>query len=107
MERLACELSDRIVAVGLQAGSLGIDECRPSHPVSLLHIHGNADTNHPIDGGRGTTGISGVDFQSARTSMSDYAAADGCPVAALVAADDTNPDQTVSTWSPCGDPRRG
>lgn len=101
--RLACELSDRIVAVGLQSGSLGIDECRPDHPVSLLHIHGDADTNHPIDGGQGTTGISGVDFRSARTSVSDFAAVDGCPAPAVVATDATNRDLTVSTWSPCAD----
>jgi polyhydroxybutyrate depolymerase len=101
--RLACELSERIVAVGLQSGSLGIDGCRPDHPVSLLHIHGNADTNHPIDGGYGTTSISGVDFRSARTSVSDFAAADGCPAQAVVATDATNRDLTVSTWSPCAD----
>ncbi len=37
--RLACELSDRIAAVGLQAGGLMIDECAPERPGSLLHIH--------------------------------------------------------------------
>lgn len=101
--RLACELSDRIVAVALQAGSLGVDECAPEHAVSLLHLHGAADTNHPIDGGKGTTGISGVDFHSARTSVRDFAAADGCPAEPTVETDPTNPDVTVSTWSPCND----
>ncbi len=45
---LACELSDRIVAVGLQSGGLGLASCDPAQPVSLLHIHGTADTNVPI-----------------------------------------------------------
>ncbi len=100
--RLACELSDRIAAVALQAGSLGVDDCAPEHPVSLLHLHGTADTNHPIDGGRGSTSISGVDFHSARTSVRDFAAADGCPATPTFTADPSNPDLTISTWTPCG-----
>lgn len=50
--RLACEASDLFAGIGLQAGTLSIDTCTPSHPVSLLHIHGTADENLPIDGER-------------------------------------------------------
>ena len=35
--RLACELSDRIVAVGLQAGTIGIQNCAPSSPITAAH----------------------------------------------------------------------
>jgi len=42
--RLACERADRIAAVGIQAGSIEIPSCRPSRPVSVLAIHGNADS---------------------------------------------------------------
>jgi len=99
--RLACELSDRVAAVALQAGSLGVEGCDPEHPVSLLHLHGAADTNHPIDGGQGGTSISGVDFHSARTSVRDFAAADGCPGTPIVEVDSVNRDLTISTWTPC------
>ena len=58
--RLVCEAADVFVAAAGQAGTLGVDACDPAAPISFLHIHGAADTNIPIDGGRGQ-GISGVD----------------------------------------------
>ena len=60
--RLACELSDRIVGIGVVAGTLGIDDCAPTQPVSVMHIHGTADQNLPIDGGVGPKSVAGVDF---------------------------------------------
>ena len=98
--RLACELSDRIVAIGVQAGSLGIDECAPSHPVALLHVHGLADTNHPIDGGAGT-GVSGVEFRSGREAVRTLAELNRCDVEPNVVKVPPNPDLEVSTWSDC------
>jgi len=98
--RLACELSDRIVAIGVQAGSLGIDDCRPSESVSVLHIHGLSDTNHPIDGGVGT-GVSGVDFRSARVAVRTLAELDGCDSEPLIDLVASKPDLGVSTWSNC------
>lgn len=99
--RLACELSDRIVAIGIQAGSLGIDRCNPSQPVSVLHIHGTADTNHPIDGGVGT-GVSGVAFRAASAAVEAMAVANGCPAPPVTTTGDANPDLTATTWSDCG-----
>ena len=99
--RLACELADRIVAVGLQAGTLGVGGCAPSDPVSLLHIHGEADTNLPIDGGIGVDSISGVDFTSPRSAVQAFAIADGCAVDPTVTVDTANADLTISTWSRC------
>ena len=89
--RLACELSDRIVAIGLQAGSLGINECEPSQPVSVLHLHGTADENHPIEGGIGANSISDTDFRSAAYSVETAAAAMGCEVSPTDSIDATNP----------------
>ena len=99
--RLACELSDRIVAVALQAGSLGIDSCTPTAPVALLHIHGTADANHPIEGGVGEKSIAGVDFRSADFSVRTTAAAMGCVSEPSRSTDAGNPDLAVSTWAPC------
>ncbi|MEY3360480.1 MAG: hypothetical protein RL531_199 [Actinomycetota bacterium] len=98
--RLACELSDRIVAIGLQAGSLGVDTCAPSHPVSVFHLHGTADTNHPIAGGTGT-GISGVVFRPARAAVDALANANHCTGTPKVAVDPSNSEVTSTTWSPC------
>ncbi len=100
--RLACELSDRIVAAGLQSGTLEIDRCAPSQPVSLLHLHGTADTNLPIDGGRGADSIAGVDFVSPRKSIGTFAVADGCTTATVEAIiDPVNPDVTIRDWTDC------
>jgi polyhydroxybutyrate depolymerase len=99
--RLACELSDRLAAVGLQAGSLGIEECSPSQPVSLLHIHGTADRNHPIDGGVGTNSISNVDYRSAMFSSTAVAAAMGCESEPTTNVDAANPDLGISSWTSC------
>lgn len=51
--RLACELSDRIAAIGPVSGTVGVDHCRPARPVSVIHFHGTADPYEPYKGGRG------------------------------------------------------
>ncbi len=98
--RLACELSDRIVAIGVQAGSLGVDACAPSLPVSVFHVHGTADTNHPIDGGRGT-GIANVEFRSARVAVATMAKVAGCADGSVLSSAPSNADLKVATWSGC------
>ena len=61
--RLACELADKIVAIGVQAGALEVQPCHPALPVAAIEIHGTADQNIPIDGGKGSAGISQADFR--------------------------------------------
>jgi polyhydroxybutyrate depolymerase len=51
--RLACELSERIAAIGPVAGTLGLDHCKPSRAVSVIHFHGTGDAFEPYKGGRG------------------------------------------------------
>lgn len=66
--RLACELSGRIAAVAVSAGSLAnqdlsvepaeeIFECSPPRPVSILHIHGLQDACVPYEGGETRAGV--------------------------------------------------
>lgn len=98
--RLACELSDVIVAIGVQSGSLGVDRCTPSKPVSVIHIHGTADENHPIDGGRGTNGISGVTFRSAIDGVEAFATAEHLTRAERDEASPTNPEVLITRWGP-------
>lgn len=48
--RLACELSDKIAAIGPVAGALNM-ECKPAHPVSVIIFHGTADQHILYEGG--------------------------------------------------------
>ena len=98
---LACDLADRIVAVGLQSGTMKIDTCAPTSGVSLLHIHGTADSNLPIDGGSGANSIANVDFNSPRLTVKTFAVADGCAAEPTAGTDATNPDLSVNTWTGC------
>ena len=50
--RLACE-SDRFAAVGPVAGAQLVD-CAQRRPVSIMHIHGTADTVVPFEGAAGS-----------------------------------------------------
>lgn len=99
--RLACELADTIVAVGVQSSTLELAPCRPAQPVSLLHIHGTADRNLPIAGGKGDQGISGLAFNPPIDGIRTMARADGCPAQPVETTVPQNADLTIDTWSPC------
>jgi polyhydroxybutyrate depolymerase len=101
--RLACELSDVIVAIGLQSSSLEVDGCAPSRPVSVLHVHGTADAAVPIDGGLGPEGVSGVDWRVPLDGAASFAELIGCPPDPARTTDEANADLTIDTWRPCDD----
>lgn len=44
---LACNLADRIAAVGVSAGYNATGSCNPAVPISVVHIHGTNDVNVP------------------------------------------------------------
>lgn len=94
--RLACELSERIAAVGSVAGSLEAGACSPERPVSVLMIHGDADTNHPLEGGQGPQSIADVAFNSVATTMETMRVAMGCSENTQVTRD---LDITVTKWA--------
>jgi polyhydroxybutyrate depolymerase len=63
--RLACELSDRVTGIAPNAAYLvdrdldaspprELFRCEPVRPVPVMHMHGDADTCAPMDGGRST-----------------------------------------------------
>jgi polyhydroxybutyrate depolymerase len=95
--RLGCEASDVFSAVVPVAGSLEIDRCAPTKPVALLAIHGDADRNHPIDGGTGDRSISNVAYRAMSTSLVMWTAAMGCTSSSDAVA---GPIRTT-TWSGC------
>lgn len=82
--RLAAELSDRIAAIASVAGPMCIDECRPTRPVSVLHIHGTDDKFVPYEGGVGEQIRFVPPFQSVEQSIKAWVKANGCPQTPLV-----------------------
>lgn len=96
--RLACELSAKIAAIGAVAGSLEVPGCSPSRPVAVLLIHGDADQNHPIDGGVGPDSVSGVPFNSVADTMETVREAMGCSSAPTVSVSGAI---TTTDWQGC------
>ena len=53
VSRLGCLLSDRLAAIAPVAGDDGLfPGCQPTHPLSVLEIHGSADASVPYDGSK-------------------------------------------------------
>ncbi|OPY75328.1 MAG: Esterase PHB depolymerase [Syntrophorhabdus sp. PtaU1.Bin058] len=50
--RLACELSDKIAAIGPVAGALNVKDCNPAYPVSVVIFHGKFDDHVRYNGGK-------------------------------------------------------
>lgn len=50
--RLACELSDKIRAIAPNSGQRVFQDCHPSRPVPVMHIHGTADPCALYGGGQ-------------------------------------------------------
>ncbi len=75
--RLACEMSDQFKAVASVAGTDNDFNCRPSRPVSIMHIHALNDENVPFGGGNGQ-GLLGskVNFTSVAATISKWVAID-------------------------------
>ena len=50
---LACYLSDRVTAIAPVSGLMWYEtrnDCEPTHPTAVLHIHGTRDNDRPYDG---------------------------------------------------------
>ncbi|MGB7538088.1 MAG: PHB depolymerase family esterase [Anaerolineales bacterium] len=75
--RLACEMADRIAAIGPVSGTQNVSECHPSQPVSVIHFHGTADRMVPLEGGYGE-GASGFSFAPVKDSIGFWIEADRC-----------------------------
>jgi polyhydroxybutyrate depolymerase len=51
--RFACERADLVAGVAAVGGTMAVEACAPSRPVSVLMIHGGADEHVPLAGGTG------------------------------------------------------
>jgi polyhydroxybutyrate depolymerase len=105
--RLAAELPDRIAAVAAVAGTLAVDDVRPSRPVPVLHFHGTADSIVPWRGpGGGTPGF--LSFKSVKETVRIWCEADGCPAEpVLMDEPDTAEDGTTVVRRTYGPGRAG
>ena len=94
-ERAACELADRVAAIADVIGALLV-ECNPSQPVSVIAIHGTADTRIPIDGGG--LGCQDAPCPAVDDTMQRWRQLDGCTGDPTV-TDDASIHET--TWESC------
>jgi polyhydroxybutyrate depolymerase len=99
--RLACDHADVVAAVVSAAGAgLPDDDCRPSRPVTVLQIHGDADSVIRYAGAtKEDAGFLGAGYPGAEETVRGWArrngctepARDGAPVDLAVAADVNRP----------------
>ncbi len=105
--RLASTLSDKLAAIGVTAGSIGLIDDRgdtlriaqPPHPVSVIHFHGLADPSVPYHGGPESDGPNNI--VSVKNSIAFWVSADHC--ASTVASRTVSADKNVivDSYRPC------
>ena len=110
--RLACELSDRIVAIAPVVGAMPVNlasSCRPARSVSILFINGTDDPLVPWEGGEVRFGHQRLGkILSVPETVSTWVRHDACPsLSEQTKAPDTDPyDGTrirKDVYSPCDD----
>jgi len=95
--RLACELSDRIAAIGPVAATQILDDqkvCRPAKSVPLIHFHGTADRLNPYDGGSTAAGFK---YVAVKDAIGFWAEKNACPAPARTESGNIRRD----LYAPC------
>ena len=95
--RLGCEMPDTFAAIAPVAGLLVFDPCRPSEPVSLLHVHGAEDQFFPLEGPVSNP-FDDKPFPAVLSGVETWVAADGCPIPPQVEGDGAT---THTVYAPC------
>ncbi len=91
--QMACDHADQIAAIVSLAGAMYPDlkKCTPTEPVSILEIHGTADTTVPYDG----VTIGGVPFPGAVATVASWVTLDGCGTTADTSAPSLDLDSSL------------
>jgi len=80
--RLACDLTDTFTAIAAVAGTDNYDNCSPSGPISIMHIHAKDDTHVLFEGGAGSDAFKDVskvtDFTSVSETISRWVKRNNC-----------------------------
>jgi polyhydroxybutyrate depolymerase len=97
--RLACEASDLVAAIGAVSAVIVVAPCEPRFPVSVLHIHGTADQNVPIEGGVGSKSIVKYPYPPVERSIAFWAARDDCGKDPIVSS--PAPSVTLRSYPLC------
>jgi polyhydroxybutyrate depolymerase len=96
--RLACEASDVFTAIAPVAGTDNTRECKPSRPVSVLHIHAKDDPRVLFDGGQGQA-LGAASHVSVPATIAKWVEHDRCPAAAQRVLD--KPGAWCELHAPC------
>ncbi len=95
--RLACELSQRIAAIGPVAGDMGVDGPPPSRPVPVIHFHGLLDENARFHGGIGANQVLPVPHRSIPDTIAWWVRVNQCdPIPRIT----RSPDQVIERYDP-------
>lgn len=105
--RLACDEAALVAAVASVAGAMDRDpECAPSRPVSVLQVHGSADSTILLEGGR----IEGYVYTSADETLEVWRERNACPAGDPAVTDGLDADSSVDgadlrqdTWAGCAE----
>ncbi len=54
--RVGCEMADKITGIGVIAGNLQVNDCKPTRPLDMIAVHAKDDENTPYFGGIPTEG---------------------------------------------------
>ncbi len=71
---LACNMPDRITAIGPVSGLYYFDACTKQRPIPIIEFHGDADSVVPFHGGR----VGGLPSPDVPQAMAAWAKGDGC-----------------------------
>lgn len=93
--RLACEVSDRIAAIGPTSGTMAIPTCTPTRAVPVMHFHGTSDFVVPFDGG----GLGNA--QSVPDTIAGWVTRNGCNATPTITFDEG--DASCETYAECTD----
>jgi polyhydroxybutyrate depolymerase len=111
---VACNMSDRVAAVGLVAAasiSQSFDTCAPAEPVAYIAFHGTGDTVVPYEGGQIVPDFDDIGaYQSAHAAAEFWARFNGCPSESVRAQlpDTRASDNSIAyreAWAPCASGR--
>jgi len=107
-QRLACELSDQLAAIGPVSGTMAepiAGQCVPQQRVSVVEVHGTKDPFVPWDGG--SVRALGGKVLSVPNTMARWVQLDGCRGALSTMVDEPHREARDDAWvrrvsySPC------
>ncbi|HRD83739.1 MAG TPA: alpha/beta hydrolase-fold protein [Rubrivivax sp.] len=76
--RLACEAAEIFHSIAAVAGTDGMETCKPSRPVNVLHIHARNDELVLFNGGAGKDSKTLANFRSVNDTVARWVKLNGC-----------------------------